>query len=54
MVTLDVRPKDEAETTVEALESVDMGTVVLIGNCTSFMDRGHMVTPRGYEVKQAP
>ena len=25
MVTLDVRPKDEAETTVEALEPVDMG-----------------------------
>ena len=25
MVTLDVRPQDEAETTVEALELVDMG-----------------------------
>lgn len=37
---------------IEQVESVDMVTVVLIGNSTSFVHQGRMVTPRGYEVKQ--
>ncbi len=30
------------------LDSIDMVTVVLVGNSTTFVHRGHMVTPRGY------
>ena len=44
----------DLEHLIEHVESVDMVTVVLIGNSTSFIHREHMVTPRGYEVKQAP
>ena len=33
------------------IEAVDMVTVVVIGNSTSFLHQGRMVTPRGYEVK---
>ena len=35
----------------EKLETVDMVTVVLVGNSTSFVHEGRMITPRGYEVK---
>ena len=44
----------DLEHLIEHIESVDMVTVVLIGNSTSFIHQEHMVTPRGYEVKQAP
>jgi precorrin-3B C17-methyltransferase len=30
---------------------VDMFTTVLIGNSTSYVHNGHIVTPRGYEEK---
>ena len=33
------------------IEDVDMVTVVLIGNSTSFLHQGRIVTPRGYENK---
>lgn len=42
----------DLEHLIEHVESVDMVTLVLIGNSTSFVHRGRMVTPRGYEVKQ--
>ena len=42
----------DLEHLIEHVESVDMVTVVLIGNSTSFVHQGRMVTPRGYEVKQ--
>ena len=42
----------DLEHLIEQVESVDMVTVVLIGNSTSFVHQGRMVTPRGYEIKQ--
>ena len=44
----------DLEHLIEHVESVDMVTVVLIGNSTSFVHQGRMVTPRGYEVKPTP
>ena len=41
----------DLEHLIEHVESVDMVTMVLIGNSTSFVHQGRMVTPRGYEVK---
>ncbi len=34
------------------LESVDMFTTVIIGNSTTYVHQGFMITPRGYEAKQ--
>lgn len=31
-------------------ERVDMTTMVIIGNKSTFMEKGYMITPRGYEV----
>ena len=42
----------DLEHLIEHVDSVDMVTVVLIGNSTSFVHQGRMVTPRGYELKQ--
>lgn len=42
----------DLEHLIEHMDSVDMVTVVLIGNSTSFVHQGRMVTPRGYELKQ--
>jgi precorrin-3B C17-methyltransferase len=44
----------DLEHLIDHVESVDMVTMVLIGNSTSFVHQGRMVTPRGYEVKQIP
>jgi len=30
-----------------------MFTIVMVGNSTTYVHRGHMVTPRGYEEKLA-
>ena len=39
---------------LEALQnSVDMFTTVVIGNSTTYVHQGFMITPRGYESKQA-
>ena len=35
----------------EYAERVDMLTIVIIGNSTTYVDQGHVVTPRGYEEK---
>jgi len=35
------------------LDSIDMVTVVLVGNSTSFEHQGRMVTPRGYPTKDS-
>ena len=47
-----LRALTNLEHLIEHVESVDMVTMVLIGNSTSFVHQGRMVTPRGYEVKQ--
>lgn len=44
----------DLEHLIDHVESVDMVTMVLIGNSTSFVHQGRMVTPRGYELKQIP
>ena len=36
----------------EYAEHVDMVTIVVIGNSTTYVGQGHVVTPRGYEVKE--
>ena len=45
-------------TDLESLEArcpeVDMVTTLVIGNSTTYLHRGHMVTPRGYEEKRLP
>ena len=45
-------------TDLESLEQrspeVDMVTTLVIGNSTTYVHRGHMVTPRGYEEKRMP
>ena len=33
------------------LEAIDMVTIVVVGNSTTYLDHGYMVTPRGYEAK---
>ena len=38
----------------ELVASVDMVTIVVVGNSNTFVDHGHMVTPRGYETKDTP
>ena len=38
----------------EHSEDVDMVTIVLIGNSTTYVHGGRMVTPRGYEEKALP
>ena len=36
------------------VNDIDMLTVVLIGNSTTFLHQGHMITPRGYTVSVSP
>ena len=43
----------DLEALEERLEEVDMFTTVVIGNSTTYVHKGFMVTPRGYEVKSA-
>lgn len=38
----------------EQCPTIDMVTIVLIGNSTSYVHNGRMVTPRGYEEKVLP
>jgi precorrin-3B C17-methyltransferase len=38
----------------EQSQKVDMFTTVIVGNSTTYVHNGRMVTPRGYEKKQAP
>ena len=38
----------------ERYEDVDMFTTVVIGNSSTYMHRGFMITPRGYEEKATP
>ena len=38
----------------EHCPDVDMVTTLVIGNSTTYVHQGHMVTPRGYEKKQSP
>jgi precorrin-3B C17-methyltransferase len=50
------RPSQQVTITdLDRLESqcqeVDMFTIVIVGNSTTYVHRGHMVTPRGYEEK---
>ena len=35
----------------QAAESVDMVTIVVIGNSTTYLHAGKVITPRGYEEK---
>ena len=35
----------------EYQERIDMVTIVVVGNSTTNVGQGHMVTPRGYEEK---
>ena len=35
-------------------EAIDMVTMVLVGNSTTYLHQGHMATPRGYEEKIDP
>ena len=35
-------------------ESVNMVTIVVVGNSTSYVHGGRIVTPRGYEEKEMP
>jgi cobalt-factor III methyltransferase len=37
----------------EQYQKVDMFTTVIVGNSTTYVHNGYMVTPRGYEKKQA-
>ncbi len=37
----------------ERSEDVDMVTTVVIGNSTTYVHQGHMITPRGYEEKRS-
>ena len=37
----------------EYAERIDMVTIVVVGNSTTYVDQGHVVTPRGYEQKEA-
>ena len=39
------------EKLAERAEEVDMFTTVVIGNSTTYVHQGRMVTPRGYEEK---
>jgi precorrin-3B C17-methyltransferase len=41
----------DLEALAERASDVDMFTTVVIGNSTSYVHRGHIVTPRGYEEK---
>ena len=34
------------------VEAIDMVTTVVVGNSTTFVHEGHIVTPRGYETKE--
>ena len=43
----------DLESLETCLDTVDMFTTVVIGNSTTYVHQGFMVTPRGYEVKQA-
>lgn len=38
----------------QEVESVDMVTIVVIGNSTTYLHGGKMITPRGYEEKAKP
>ena len=38
----------------EYAERVDMVTIVVVGNSTTYVGQGHLVTPRGYEEKESP
>ena len=41
----------ELEHLDEYAERIDMVTIVVVGNSTTYVGQGHMVTPRGYEEK---
>ncbi|VEJ35449.1 Cobalt-precorrin-3B C(17)-methyltransferase [Aedoeadaptatus ivorii] len=32
------------------IESVDMNTIVIVGNCRTYIEGGKMITPRGYDL----
>ncbi len=36
----------------EHADAIDMVTIVLVGNSTTYVDHGYVVTPRGYEGKE--
>ena len=42
----------DLESLEERSREVDMVTTLIIGNSTTYMHRGYMVTPRGYEEKR--
>lgn len=44
----------DLENLEERSPEVDMVTTLVIGNSTTYVHRGHMVTPRGYEAKRSP
>ena len=35
-------------------DAIDMVTIVLVGNSSTYIDNGYLVTPRGYEEKRPP
>ena len=35
----------------ENVDAIDMVTIVIVGNSSSYLDHGFMVTPRGYQMK---
>lgn len=47
-------PPQITVTTLEKLEEdqIDMSTIIIIGNSTTYVENGQMITPRGYVVKQ--
>lgn len=51
------RPGESVQcVTLETIDvtTIDMLTVVLIGNASTFLHQGHMITPRGYPIKGVP
>lgn len=44
--------EDITLTTIDTIdfEKVDMKTMVIVGNKTTYVENGHMITPRGYEL----
>ena len=38
----------------EHSQAIDMVTTVVVGNSTTYVHNGYMITPRGYEIKARP
>lgn len=54
IVRSSTQPPEIITTTLEDLheDQIDMSTIIIIGNSTTYVQDGKMITPRGYVVKQ--